>query len=209
MPSRRALPAALVLLLLPASAHAAPESAFVPAKFRVEYRRSVDLNGDGRADRALVLRRRGNYGKQHPGAADRRLVVLRRSGNGYKSFGEARRALVCTTCGGAFYGITAPPIRLARKGSTLIVRQDFGSREVTEQTLRFGLRGRSLRLIGYDQFDRDRASGATTDTSTNLITGERVVKTRDENGRDSTKRSRVAVKPIAIKRVDYVKLLSL
>ncbi|MDX6708043.1 MAG: hypothetical protein QOI48_3889 [Solirubrobacteraceae bacterium] len=57
-------------------------------------------------------------------------------------------------------------------------------------------------MIGYDELDRDRATGAWTSTSTNLLTRSRVTERRRRGGKVVRKTSTVDVKPIALSRVD-------
>jgi hypothetical protein len=68
--------AVALLLTAPAPATAKRASPFVPAGYRVEHRLSLQLDADGRPDRALVLRREGKIGAgtpDRPSAATRSL----------------------------------------------------------------------------------------------------------------------------------------
>ncbi len=174
-------------------------SSFVPAGFKLARSKAVDLDGDGRSDRALVLRRtRAGQG----GARPRRLVILRGTGGGrFAGAGTGKRILLCTRCGGAFFGVATPPIRLSVKAGSLVVRQESGSREVTTQTFRLRLRAGATTLIGYDERVRDRLTGGVTATSTNLLTGERTVKVTDPESGTTTKRSQVGACRQPLRRV--------
>lgn len=196
----RVTAAVAVLLTAPAPAAAKRESSFVLSGYRVEHRLSVQLDADGRPDRALVLRRKKKLGA---GISDRRLVVLRsdRSG-GYSAAGEGRRILLCSSCGGAFFGTLDAPVRLSSKDTTLIVKQSFGSRTVTEQTFRLALRQAGAQLIGYDELERDRATGAWTSRSTNLLTRVRITEQYRPGRRIVRKTSSLDVEPIMLSRVD-------
>lgn len=148
-----------------AAAHAAPPG------YETVRTKLADLDGDGRADRIEIQRRvKAGQGGSRP----RHLVIRQATGSGFRTAGTGKRILLCTRCGGAFYGLRAPTIRLSVRAGVLVVRQDFGSREVTEQAFRLRLRDGAVTLIGYDELVRDRATGDVTQTSTNLLTGERV-----------------------------------
>jgi hypothetical protein len=194
---RRALTAAAVLTAATApSAVAAgpPESAFVPSGFTVEKRIRADIGGDARADRVLVLTQRR---ASRPGAGlQRRLVVLKaRSDGGFVLIGEGRRILLCTTCGGAFWGTSRTPVTVKVQRRVVIVEQTRGSRELVFERFRLRPEGAlRTRLIGRDVTITDRLTGVETSTSTNLLTGDRIV-TRTAPGRGTTtRRSRVAVR---------------
>jgi len=192
--------AVALLLTAPGPATAKRASPFVPTGYRVEHRLSLQLDADRRPDRALVLRREGKIGA---GTPDRRLVVLRSHGFGsYSAASEGRKILLCSSCGGAFFGTVDAPVKLSSKKRTLVIRQSFGSRTVTEQTFRLALRQGGAQLIGYDELDRDRATGAWTSTSTNLLTRSRVTERRSRGGKVVRKTSTGDVKPIPLSRVD-------
>jgi hypothetical protein len=129
-------------------------------------------------------------------------VLRSRASGSYSPAGEGRRILLCSSCGGAFFGTLDAPVKLSSKDGTLVIKQSFGSRTVTEQTFRLALRQGRAQLIGYDELDRDRATGAWTSTSTNLLTRVRFTERRRRGRKVVRKTSSVDVKPIALSRVD-------
>jgi len=210
MPTRRTVPlalaAALALPVAPALAAGPPESAFVPSAFRVETRIRTDIGGDARRDVVLVLVRRGPAATPsgaQPSLA-RRLVVLKaRSDGGYVQIGEGRRVLLCTACGGALFGTARTPVTVRVQRRVVIVEQQYGSREITDQRFRFRSQGAlSTRLIGVDVRTVDRLTGVSRETSTNLLTGDRIVIRRVPGRPAVTRRSRVPVRTILIEDVD-------
>jgi len=67
----------------------------------------------------------------------------------------------------------------------VIVNQEFGSRNLTHQTLRFRYEPTSqkMALIGLDLHDTDRATATTIEESTNFLTGVKLRKqTRLQKG---------------------------
>lgn len=157
-----------------------------------------DLDGDGVRDEVVVLTRTDrDNDEQRP---DRRLIVSRgeADGSGFERIEQGRRALICTTCGGAFHGEYAP-VHVRIRGGVIVVKQSFGSRVVTRQTLRFRVEGDGVRLIGYDRRERDRATGRRVSVSTDLLTGERI-RVRRSAGGDVRRTRRASTCPSASSR---------
>jgi hypothetical protein len=185
-------------------------AAFVPEGFRVEKRISTDLGGDRHADAVMVLAKRGPAGApaQGPPPLARRLVVLKaRSDGGFVQIGEGRRVLLCTRCGGAFFGAQVTPVRVVVRKRVVIAEQESGSRVLTFQRLRFRAEGAlHVRLIGTDVRTTDRLTGEIVETSTDLLTGERIILRTDAAGRRSVRRRTVPVRTTYIEDVDRTRL---
>jgi hypothetical protein len=198
---------------MPSEAGAARE--FVPRGWVVEEEVSGDLNGDSAADIVLKLVQAPRAaGGDESGERHRALVVLLRGADGrLRRAAVADRLLQCTSCGGAFYGAAEASAGVSVERGVLVVRQDHGSRNVVEQTFRFRYdpATKTFPLIGYDEQDNDRATGALVEESTNFLTGVRVVKRSQYDPRldrhvvKSTARTRVARSVITIEQVDYEK----
>lgn len=198
-----AVAAAGVLAVAASGAVAAgpAESAFIPPDYRVEKRIATDFAGDARIDRVLVLVQRGGAtdGTTVP-TLQRRLVLLKaRSDGGYVLIGEGRRALLCTSCGGALYAAVRTPVTVYVRRRVVIVEQQHGSSVVTFQRLRFRAEGAlRTRLIGEDIRNMDRRTGGVAETSTNLLTGDRIVTRTTPGGRRTERRSRVPVRVVYV-----------
>lgn len=208
---------ALILLLSPASLAQGggaafdksklPEAGrsaadFVPAGWVLEGQVAGDLNGDAVPDLALKLvqEKPANAGEDRIIERQRALVVLFKDPDGrLRRAGVADKVLQCTSCGGAFYGVVEAPSEVAIERGVIVVRQDFGSRELTEHTYRFRYDRTAARfvLIGFDSTTRDRLTGTVTEESTNYLTGRKVTKTttppKTARGRDTVKTTTQAV----------------
>jgi hypothetical protein len=180
-------------------AEAARAEGFVPAGWSIERRAQGDLNADGLADLALVLR-----------ARDRRNILANNDGFGENPFDTNPRILVVAFArpGGAGY-------RLAVRNHSLIARRTnpgqldpFGEEdsifEIARGTLRLSLhlfmtaggwtmgnsiftlrwQGDALRLIGFDSTTVQRNSGDTESLSVNYLT-RRVRAGTGHMGRDT------------------------
>lgn len=85
----------------------------------------------------------------------------------------------------------------------VIVEQESGSRVLTHQRFRVRSEGAvGTRLIGVDVRRTDRLTGRVVDSSTNLLTGDRIVTRIDPSGGRRVNRSRVPVRRIALEDVD-------
>jgi hypothetical protein len=201
------LAAALALAGGPAAAAGPALADFVPAGFRIEKRITTDIGGDAHRDAVLVLVRRApaNAPPGDPPPLARRLVILKaRSDGGFVQIGEGRRVLLCTRCGGAFFGVARTPVTVKVRRKIVIAEQESGSRVITFQRFRFRSEGAlSVRLIGVDVRATDRLTGIVVETSTNRLTGERIVTRTDAKGRRTVRSSRVPVKPVFIEAVRY------
>lgn len=159
---------------LPQSAATIAE--FVPRGWMVEAQVEGDLNRDSIPDLAVTLVEQlpANADKNNPPERQRALLILFKTANGkFSRAALANKVLLCTRCGGAFYGIAETPTTVEINNGVIIVKQDYGSREVTEETYRFRFEPESKRFafIGVDLKSYDRANGQTLNESTNFLTG--------------------------------------
>ncbi len=210
-PSSVATASGLLALTAATGAVAAgpPASAFVPDGFSVERRVAARFGGDARPDLALVLTRRvtGTAPDGGPARAARRLVLLKaRSDGGYVRIGEGRRILLCTRCGGAFFGVALTPVTVRVRSGVVIAEQESGSRVIRFTRFRIRSEGAvGTRLIGVDVRTRDRLTGARVETSTNLLTGRRIVVRVDGRGRRTERRTSVPVRTIPLEAVRHTR----
>ena len=149
---------------------------FVPAGWMVETEISGDLNRDSIVDLAVVLAEQmpADADKDNPPERQRALLILLKSADGnFKRAALATKVLACTRCGGAFYGINESPTEVKIINGVIIVKQDYGSRELTNETFRFRYDSdlRRFVLIGADIEVTDRLTAETTMKSTNFLTG--------------------------------------
>ena len=201
--------------LVPAEGRTASD--FVPKGWRLETDEAVvtgDLNRDGVADAVLRLvedmpveNSEGTLNTRY-----RALVILvARPDGGFMRAAVAPKLLGCSTCFGALGGPDGSNIQVEIKNGVLDVNQLSGSREATDLTLRFrhDLTTNRYQLIGAERSDYDRAAGGGSSTSTNYLTGARVIKTTTvgRGGRESTtsKTARVPRTRQFIEDVDYEK----
>ncbi|MEW6736607.1 MAG: hypothetical protein AB1489_35280 [Acidobacteriota bacterium] len=191
---------------------------FVPRGWIIEEQLAKDdLNGDTLPDVVLKLIEKPGAKKQEDTAEDRyrALVILLKTADGkLRRAGVATHLLQCTTCGGAFYGVVEAPANISVKKGVIIVKQDHGSRNVTETTYRFRY-DQSLGkfvLIGLDIVDNDRATGEVVDESINYLTGVKITKISRYNEKTekyvpvSSKNTRVEITKKVLDDIDYEKI---
>ncbi len=208
------VPRALDAKLVPAEGQAPAD--FVPDGWKVEGEVRGDLNRDGELDAVLRLVEdlpvEGQDGVLN--TRYRALVILlaKTGGGGFTRAAVATKLLGCSLCFGALGDPEGGNIQVEIKNGVLDINQLSGSREATDLTLRFRrdeATGR-FQLIGEERSDYDRAAGGGTSTSTNYLTGARVVKTTTvgRGGRETTatKTTRVPRTRRFIEDVDYEKL---
>jgi hypothetical protein len=193
-------------------AEAATVEAFVPRGWTIEERIEGDLNRDAVADVALKLVEEmpSNADKDNPPERNRALLILFQTSDGkLRRAALANKVLLCTRCGGAFFGVMETPSKVTIKDGVLIVEQEYGSREVTRETFRFRHEAQSNRfpLIGVDVITADRATGETTNESTNLLTGVKLsamTRMNEKTGKElpvSNRRQRVNKAPKYIEEI--------
>jgi opacity protein-like surface antigen len=188
---------------------------FVPRGWKTEGDEGVvagDLNGDGAADAVLRLvedepveNAEGVYNTRYRAL----VILLAQPGGGYRRAAVATKLLGCTMCAGVLGDPEGGNVRVEIKNGVLNVNQLSGSREATDLTQRFRRDAASGRfvLIGEDVSEYDRAAGGGKSTSTNYLTGVRVVRTtrvlRGGRESNSTRTTRVARAGRFIEDVDY------
>ncbi len=181
-------------------------SKFVPAGWTLESTVTGDLNTDGVADAALVFVDKAE--------GDRALMIAFKNAKGeFERVVTAKNVLQCKSCGGMLGGETnAPDIKIAK--GVVIINTLTGSRESTDSTFRFRYDPKvsKFALIGYDEVDNDRATGASTKTSTNYLTGVQITTEYQYNQKTekdvvkTTQTDKVS-KPVQyIEDVDYAKM---
>lgn len=153
---------------------------FVPAGWTVEAEVGGDLNRDSISDLAVVLVEEmpANADKENPPERQRALLILFKTADGkFSRAALATKVLLCTRCDGAFCGINETPTNVEISNGVIIVRQDYGSRELTEETYRFRYEPESKRFafIGLDLKSYDRLTGETLKESTNFLTGVKLI----------------------------------
>ena len=91
--------------------------------------------------------------------------------------GVAPKLLLCTRCGGAFFGVNETPVEVEISKGVIVVHQEYGSRNLTNQTwrLRYDAATKRFGLIGLDITDFDRLSGLSTQESSNFLSGVKTV----------------------------------
>jgi hypothetical protein len=190
---------------------------FVPRGWKTETDAGIvagDLNKDGAPDAVLRLvedmpveNGEGVYNMRYRAL----VILLAQPGGGYKRAAVATKLLGCTMCAGVLGDPEGGNVQIEVKNGVLNVNQLSGSREATDLTQRFRYdpaSGRFL-LIGEEVSEYDRAAGGGKSTSTNFLTGVRVVKTtrvlRGGRESNSTKTTRVPRAGRFIEDVDYEK----
>jgi len=197
---------------LPRTANAVEK--FLPTGWMVEARISGDLNNDSVPDTALKLIEKpaADVDTDNPASRERVLMILFVNRQGiFERAATAKSLLQCTGCGGAFYGVMEAPADVAIARGVLIVKQDHGSRNVTETTYRFRYNPgvKKFALIGYDMTDRDRATGETTSESTNYLIGVKITETFqynkkfDKDVKKTNRRIKIKKSPQYLEEIDY------
>lgn len=154
--------------------------AFVPAGWQIEKQLEGDLNKDAVPDAVLVLVETipANADKENPSERQRALLALLNTADGkWSRAGVAPKLLLCTRCGGAFYGVNETPVEVEIGKGVIVVHQEYGSRNLTNQTwrLRYDVATKQFGLIGLDITDFDRLSGLSTQESSNFLIGIKTV----------------------------------
>ncbi|MFN0086895.1 MAG: hypothetical protein ACKVX9_16005 [Blastocatellia bacterium] len=187
--------------------------AFVPAGWMIEGRIEGDLNKDAAPDLALKLVEvlPPDADRENPPERLRALLLLLKTEAGnLRRVALAGKVLLCTRCGGAFYGVAESPANVAIENGVIVVRQEYGSRELTQETLRFRYEPASGRFvfIGMDRSVTDRLTAVTTIESSNFLTGVKLTTTErydDNRNRKPTvsgRRERLFVKKRFIEEVE-------
>jgi hypothetical protein len=165
---------------------------FVPKDWMIEAQIEGDLNRDGISDLAVTLveKQPADADKDNPPERQRALLILFKAADGRLSRAAlAGKVLLCTRCGGAFYGVAETPTNVAINNGVVVIKQDYGSRELTEELFRFRYDPEPKRfvLIGADVKTFDRATGEGVTESTNFLTSVKLVtKTKLNQKTDKT-----------------------
>ena len=179
---------------------------FVPAGWSIESTISGDLNNDGMADAAIVFIEKTG--------GERTLVIAFKNQKGeFERVSTAKNILECSSCGGMLGGSSNEPDIKIIKG-VLIINSLTGSRESTDTTFRFRYDPKATKfaLIGYDLVESDRATGASTRTSTNYLTGVQITEEyqynqkTDKDVKKTTKQTKVSKPTQYIEEVSYDKM---
>lgn len=149
---------------------------FVPSGWMIEAQVEGDLNRDNIPDLAVTLVEQmpANADKDNPPERQRALLILFKTADGkFSRVALANKVLLCTRCGGAFFGVVETPTHVEISNGVIIVRQEYGSRELTEETFRFRYEPESRRFafIGMDIKSFDRMLGKGITESSNFLIG--------------------------------------
>lgn len=169
------------------------DQAFIPKNWKTIKKVQGDLNADGLADLALIIEdtdpkniiKNAGLGTIELNLNPRALLVLLKKPQAYELAASNR---FLPTEGDAESPCLADPLT---EGGTLDIKNGLlkiglhywlscGSWYVTNHIYTFRYQDRSFKLIGYDSNDFHRASGDTTETSINFLTGK-VKNTSDRN----------------------------
>ena len=163
----------------PLPAQAATAQAFVPKGWRIEARADGDLDGDARADLALVLRSRDPANvipeemcEKHFDTNPRRIaILLAKPGGGYRLAVEnhaliPRRDNACQVDPFSGIAIERGVLRLDLERMMSAGGWDMGT-----TTFKWRWRDRALTLVGFDYSNVKRNTGALSALSINYSTG--------------------------------------
>jgi hypothetical protein len=171
-------------------------SSFVPADWQIEHQLEGDLNKDAMSDVVLVLVEAmpANADKENlkDNLAERQralLALLKTADGKWMRAGVATKLLLCTRCGGAFFGVNETPVQVEIRNGVIVVHQEYGSRNLTNQTwrLRYDAATKRFGLIGLDVTDFDRMTGLSIQESSNFLTGVKTVTKTQMNEKDEEK----------------------
>ena len=158
---------------LPSVAATARE--FVPPGWLIEAQTEGDLNRDSIPDLAVTMVEKmpADADKDSPPERERALLILFNTPDGRLSRAAlAEKVLLCTRCGGAFFGGVETPSKVEINNGVIVIKQQYGSREVTQETLRFRYDPEAKRFvfIGVDVKSYDRLTGESLMESSNFLT---------------------------------------
>lgn len=153
---------------------------FVPRGWIIEAQIEGDLNRDTIPDLAITLVEQMplNADKENPPERQRALLILFKTADGqFNRAALADKVLLCTRCGGAFFGVVETPTNVEIANGVVVVKQEYGSRELTNEVFRFRYEPESKRfaLIGADVKTFDRMTGEGLTESANFLTGVKII----------------------------------
>jgi hypothetical protein len=155
---------------------------FVPQGWRIEARASGDLDGDGKADLALVLREESPANVIAATMCEQRFdtnprifaVLFARPGHGYRLVGKSHE-LIPRRDNPCQVDSFSDPAQLAIERGTLRLdlerMMSAGGWDMGATTYKWRWRDEALRLIGFDYSNVQRNSGALALLSINYLTG--------------------------------------
>jgi hypothetical protein len=148
---------------------------FAPPGWMIETQTEGDLNRDNVPDLAVTLVEKmpADADKENPPERQRALLILFKTSDGkFSRAALAEKVLLCTRCGGAFFGVAETPSNVAINNGVIVIKQEYGSREVTQETLRFRYDPEVKRIvfIGVDVKSYDRLTGQSVTESANFLT---------------------------------------
>jgi len=178
---------------VPVPVRAAKPAQFVPEGWTLEQQKVADLNGDGRADALLLMRR-----PQASGTPQRILaVVLRQRGDnaGY-TLSELNGRLIPRSDDAKQEDPMADGELIVRRSGfdvKLTLLAGIGSYQTATLRYRFRYQDGCFRLIGYDRIETHRGTLDTRDLSINFLTGAVVRRTGNAQS-NATKEQREKLK---------------
>jgi hypothetical protein len=166
---------------------------FVPKGWTLEQQKFADLNGDGRADALLLMRR-----PQASGTPERILaVVLRQRGsNTAYALSEMNGRLIPRSDDAKQEDAMADGELTVRRGGfdvKLTLLAGVGSYQTATLRYRFRYQDGCFRLIAYDRMETHRGTLDTHDLSINFLTGSVVHRSGNAQS-DATKEHREKLK---------------
>ncbi|HKY63994.1 MAG TPA: hypothetical protein VJR29_11285 [bacterium] len=182
-----------------ASAPKPPESGarlqdFVPKGWAVLMQAEGDLNRDGKPDAALILKNPAEDSMQEEWPRPLVLLLQNPEGGGYRLSAASEQAVLCRTCGGIFGD---PLAELQIKNGVVIIDHYGGSRFRWGYTHRWRRQDGDWILIGETKISHDTAGPEAKEDDFNWLTGDRIVKVTDADGKVKTTKRREAKKPPA------------
>jgi hypothetical protein len=176
-------------------ARAAQPAQFVPEGWVLEQQRVADLNGDGRADALLLMRRPAASGTPQRILA----VVLRRRGaNAGYALAELNRRLIPYSDDTSQEDPMADGELTVQRGGfgiKLTLLAGSGSYQTATVRYRFRYQDGCFRLIGYDRMETQRATLDTRDLSIDFLTGGVLHRTGNEQSATAEQRDKLKTNP--------------
>ncbi|HEX8308448.1 MAG TPA: hypothetical protein VF645_08525 [Allosphingosinicella sp.] len=178
----------------PLPGEAATAEGFVPRGWSVETRANGDLNGDSKADLALVLRSRDRAnviptemcGEELDTNPSILAILLAKPGGGYRVAVENHALIPRRENSCQLDGLTAMSIERGALRLDFERMMSAGGWDMGSTTFKWRWRNGALRLIGFDRSNVKRNTGAMTRISINYPTGRAKISTGNI-GRDREK----------------------
>jgi hypothetical protein len=169
----------------PLPAEAATAEAFLPMGWGIETRTEGDLNGDSKADLALVLRSqdRANVipvemcGAELDTNPSILAILLAKPGGGYRLAVENHALIPRRENSCQLDGLTAMSVERGALRFDFERMMSAGGWDMGSTTFKWRWRDGALRLIGFDRSNVKRNTGAMTRISINYPTGRAKIST--------------------------------